>query len=84
MPTTAALAAADFVIGANEKDMHWTGVNWGRDLPEPTAADLRNVVAGDPSPSGKGKLEHRARHRSRTYLPARPQIQRVDECHGAG
>lgn len=52
-----ALAAADFVIGANEKDMHWTGANWGRDLPEPAAADLRNVVAGDPSPSGNGKLE---------------------------
>jgi prolyl-tRNA synthetase len=53
----AAMAAADFVIGANEKDMHWTGVNWVRDLPEPLAADLRNVVAGDPSPSGKGTLE---------------------------
>jgi prolyl-tRNA synthetase len=52
----AALAAADFVVGANAKDMHWAGVNWGRDLPEPTAADLRNVVAGDPSPSGTGKL----------------------------
>ncbi|MGA8708417.1 MAG: proline--tRNA ligase [Steroidobacteraceae bacterium] len=52
----AALAAADFVIGANEKDMHWTGVNWGRDLPEPGAADLRNVIAGDPSPSGQGRL----------------------------
>jgi prolyl-tRNA synthetase len=52
----AALAATDFVIGANEKDMHWTGVNWARDLPEPMAADLRNVVTGDPSPSGKGRL----------------------------
>jgi prolyl-tRNA synthetase len=52
-----ALAAADFVIGANEKDLHWTGANWGRDLPEPAAADLRNVVAGDPSPSGNGRLE---------------------------
>ena len=37
----AALAMADFVCGANEKDMHYTGVNWGRDLPEPIAADLR-------------------------------------------
>ena len=36
--------------------MHLTGVNWGRDLPEPPAADLRNVVAGDPSPSGDGPL----------------------------
>ena len=52
-----ALALADFVCGANERDAHLTGVNWGRDLPEPTAADLRNVVAGDPSPSGKGQLE---------------------------
>ena len=53
----AALAVADFVCGANEKDMHFTGVNWGRDLPEPAAADLRNVVAGDPSPTGRGTLD---------------------------
>jgi len=52
----AAAHLADFVCGANEKDAHLTGVNWGRDLPEPSAADLRNVVAGDPSPSGKGTL----------------------------
>jgi prolyl-tRNA synthetase len=52
----AALAMANFVCGANEKDVHWSGVNWGRDLPEPIAADLRNVVAGDPSPSGNGRL----------------------------
>jgi prolyl-tRNA synthetase len=52
----AALALADFVCGANERDAHLTGVNWLRDLPEPTAADLRNVVAGDPSPTGKGTL----------------------------
>jgi prolyl-tRNA synthetase len=52
----AALVMADFVCGANQKDMHLSGVNWGRDLPEPAAADLRNVVAGDPSPSGKGSL----------------------------
>lgn len=52
----AALAASDFICGANEKDLHWTGVNWGRDLPEPPGADLRNVVPGDPSPSGKGRL----------------------------
>jgi prolyl-tRNA synthetase len=51
-----AAALADFVCGANKKDAHLTGVNWGRDLPEPTAADLRNVVAGDPSPTGKGTL----------------------------
>ncbi|MEC4719219.1 proline--tRNA ligase [Noviherbaspirillum sp. CPCC 100848] len=47
---------ADFVCGANEEDFHYTGVNWGRDLPEPVVADLRNVVAGDASPDGKGKL----------------------------
>jgi len=53
----AALALADFVSGANEKDMHYTGVNWERDVPSPAAADLRNVVEGDPSPSGKGRLK---------------------------
>ena len=47
---------ADFVCGANAADTHLTGVNWGRDLPEPQIADLRNVVAGDPSPSGQGRL----------------------------
>jgi prolyl-tRNA synthetase len=52
----AALALADFVTGANEKDMHYTGANWDRDVASPAAADLRNVVAGDPSPSGKGRL----------------------------
>jgi prolyl-tRNA synthetase len=53
----AALALADFVCGANEKDMHLTGVNWERDVGAVNAADLRNVVAGDPSPSGKGTLQ---------------------------
>jgi prolyl-tRNA synthetase len=52
----AAAALADFACGANAKDTHLTGVNWGRDLPEPGAVDIRNVVAGDPSPSGKGTL----------------------------
>lgn len=47
---------SDFVCGANEADFHFTGANWGRDLPEPMVADLRNVVAGDPSPDGKGVL----------------------------
>ena len=48
---------ADWVCGANEADFHMTGVNWGRDLPEPTlVTDLRNVVAGDASPDGKGVL----------------------------
>ncbi|MEO7939480.1 MAG: proline--tRNA ligase [Burkholderiaceae bacterium] len=48
---------ADWICGANEPDFHMTGVNWGRDLPEPEiVADLRNVVAGDASPDGKGVL----------------------------
>ncbi|MEO8063254.1 MAG: proline--tRNA ligase [Pseudomonadota bacterium] len=51
------LAMGDFVCGANKKDAHLTGVNWGRDLPEATAADIRNAVAGDPSPTGTGKLQ---------------------------
>ncbi|KRB90484.1 proline--tRNA ligase [Noviherbaspirillum sp. Root189] len=50
------VAMADFVCGANEEDFHYTGVNWGRDIPEPVVADLRNVVEGDPSPDGKGVL----------------------------
>ena len=50
-------AMSDFVCGANQADAHYTGVNWGRDLPEPDlVADIRNVVAGDPSPDGKGVL----------------------------
>jgi len=47
---------SDFVSGANEEDFHYTGVNWERDLPEPHVADVRSVVAGDPSPDGKGVL----------------------------
>ncbi|HUH41305.1 MAG TPA: proline--tRNA ligase [Castellaniella sp.] len=43
---------ADFVCGANQDEHHFCGVNWGRDLPEPLTADLRNVVAGDPDPQG--------------------------------
>jgi prolyl-tRNA synthetase len=48
---------SDFVCGANEADFHLTGVNWGRDLPEPdVVADIRNVCEGDPSPDGRGAL----------------------------
>ena len=48
---------ADWICGANEVDFHYTGVNWGRDVPEPDlVADIRNVVAGDASPDGKGAL----------------------------
>src|SRR6185369_370714 len=48
---------SDFVCGANEEGYHHTGANFGRDVAEPQVADLRNVVAGDPSPDGKGRLE---------------------------
>jgi len=50
-------AMADFVVGANVNDHHLTGVNIGRDFAEPLFADIRNVVAGDASPDGKGALE---------------------------
>ncbi len=52
----AALQLADFICGANTDGKHLTGVNWERDCPLPVAADLRNVVDGDPSPDGKGTL----------------------------
>jgi prolyl-tRNA synthetase len=47
---------SDFVCGANEKDHHFTGANWVRDIPESSVADIRKVVTGDASPSGKGTL----------------------------
>ncbi|KAB2927096.1 MAG: proline--tRNA ligase [Dechloromonas sp.] len=50
-------AMSDFVCGANEIGFHLRGVNFGRDLPEPEVVDLRNVVAGDASPDGQGRLE---------------------------
>jgi prolyl-tRNA synthetase len=50
-------AMSDFVCGANVPDYHLTGVNWGRDLPEPDlVADIRNVESGDPAPDGSGPL----------------------------
>lgn len=48
---------SDFVVGANEVDYHIAGVNWGRDLPEPEVADVRDVKKGDPSPDGKGTID---------------------------
>lgn len=48
---------SDFVCGANAEGFHLTGVNWGRDVPEPLVADVRNAVLGDPSPDGKGTVE---------------------------
>src|SRR3984957_20376522 len=53
----AAAQLRDFVCGANERDVHFTGVNWGRDLPDPSSQDIRNVQKGDPSPSGRGTLD---------------------------
>ena len=53
----AAACLSDFVCGANENDKHFVGVNWSRDTSKVTSSDLRNVVTGDPSPDGKGKLE---------------------------
>ena len=52
----AAAVASDFSAGANKDGQHWFGLNWGRDLPLPEVADLRNVVEGDPSPDGRGSL----------------------------
>ena len=49
-------AMADFVVGANKPGFHIAGVNWDRDLAEPEVADIRNAIAGDPSPDGKGTL----------------------------
>ena len=47
---------SDFVCGANETDMHYRGVNWDRDIAVPETVDLRNVIAGDPTPGGDGTL----------------------------
>ncbi|MDX1500600.1 MAG: proline--tRNA ligase [Woeseiaceae bacterium] len=52
----ATAAMADAVCGANEADAHYVGVNFGRDLPDTVTVDLRNVVAGDPTPGGNGRL----------------------------
>jgi prolyl-tRNA synthetase len=52
----AAAAASDFSAGANHDGQHYFGINWGRDLPLPEVADIRNVVEGDPSPDGQGTL----------------------------
>jgi len=52
----ATIGMSDFVCGANEKDMHYSGVNFGRDLEMPDSVDIRNVIAGDRTPGGKGTL----------------------------
>jgi prolyl-tRNA synthetase len=53
----AAAHLADFVCGANEKDLHYRGVNWGRDLADHQSVDIRNAQTGDPSPTGRGTLK---------------------------
>jgi prolyl-tRNA synthetase len=53
----AAAHLSDFICGANEKDVHCRGANWGRDLADPQSVDIRNAQRGDPSPSGRGTLE---------------------------
>jgi len=52
----AAAHLADFVCGANQDGQHFTGVNWARDCAEPQVADIRNLVEGDPSPDGRGRV----------------------------
>jgi prolyl-tRNA synthetase len=53
----AAASLSDFVCGANQNDKHFTGVNWKRDVQKMTPCDLRNIIAGDPSPDGQGMIE---------------------------
>ncbi|MBV1775233.1 proline--tRNA ligase [Burkholderiaceae bacterium DAT-1] len=94
-------AMSDFVVGANKPKFHLAGVNWGRDLPEADiVADIRNVVAGDPSPDGKGVLAlckgievgHIFQLRTKysaamkcTYLDAEGQLQPMEMgCYGIG
>ena len=94
-------AMSDFVCGANQPKLHTAGVNWGRDLPEPdVVADIRNVVAGDASPDGKGTLElcrgievgHIFQLRTKyaealkaTYLDAQGKAQIIEMgCYGIG
>jgi prolyl-tRNA synthetase len=52
----ATVGMSDFVCGGMEKNMHYVGINFGRDLPTPQTVDLRNVIEGDPTPGGKGRL----------------------------
>ncbi len=94
-------AMSDFVCGANEAGFHYTGVNWGRDLPEPElVADIRNVVEGDPSPDGKGRLaiqrgievghvfllgDYYSRSMKATFLDEKGQPQLLQMgCYGIG
>ena len=68
-------AMSDFVCGANEAGFHYTGTNWGRDLPEPDlVADIRNVVEGDPSPDGRARSPSSAASRSAMCSTSVPSI----------
>jgi prolyl-tRNA synthetase len=97
----AVAAMSDFVSGANEGGFHYTGVNWSRDLPEPElVADIRDVVAGDPSPDGRGVLaiqrgievghvfllgSHYSRSMNATFLDENGQAQLLQMgCYGIG
>ena len=75
----AAAQAANFVCGANRSDAHLTGVNWGRDLPEPEVGRPPQRGARGPEPVRPGRAGHRARHRGRSHFPARSQVQHRDE-----
>ncbi len=71
---------SNFVCGANEEDYHLANVNFDRDVKEPDHVfDIRDVVTGDPSPDGKGKLRDLPRHRSGPYFPVAHQVFRSDE-----
>jgi prolyl-tRNA synthetase len=94
------VAMADFVVGANQDGYHYIGANIGRDFPDPVVADIRNVVAGDTSPDGKGALEicrgievgHIFQLRTKyssamqlTYLDEKGQAQIMEMgCYGIG
>ncbi len=80
----AVAVAADFSAGANQDGKHWFGLNWGRDLPLPEVADLRNVVDGDPSPDGQGTLRIARGIEVGSHLPAGTQVQRSPEGHRPG
>ena len=94
-------AMSDFICGANEADFHYTGANWGRDLPEPDlVADIRDALAGDPSPDGRGVLaiqrgievghvfllgSHYSRAMNATYLDEAGKPQLMQMgCYGIG
>ncbi|SUX75500.1 prolyl-tRNA synthetase [Citrobacter freundii] len=65
---------SDFAAGANIDGKHYFGINWDRDVATPEVADIRNVVAGDPSPDGKGTLMIKRGNRSGPHLPVGYQV----------